>query len=494
MTSVFEMFKIGVGPSSSHTLGPWRAARRWIAELRADGLLDQVRAIRVELYGSLALTGMGHGTDRAIVMGLSEADPETVPLEEVNETISRVRTYGGIIRAGNGTGSAGSALAGPPREIRFHPRDDLVLLRGRRLPGHPNGMAFGAYLSNGEERWDIFYSLGGGFIASGPELDQRGDPRTADRPELEQLPGAYPFHDAADLAEGCERAGGIAELALANELARHDRESVRAGAGRLWTVMRESMYAGCHTPGTLPGGLGVHRRAAGLYGGLRPTGEYQDAAGWVNALRAAALARDEPFRLVSALALAVNEENAAMGRIVTAPTNGAAGVIPASLLYLLCRYPDRDEAQTTERFLLVSAQIGYLFKRHATISAAEGGCQAEVGVASAMAAAALADAFGADHARALMAAEIAMEHHLGLTCDPILGLVQVPCIERNTMGALKAIAAAELASAGDPLQARVSLDQVIRTMWQTAQDMHDKYKETSLGGLATHVPVNVTEC
>lgn len=494
MTSVFDMFKIGVGPSSSHTLGPWRAARRWISELRADGLLDQVRAFRVELYGSLALTGLGHGTDRAIVMGLSDADPETVPLAEMEAIISRVKLHGGIARAASNAGASTPPAAAPTRLIRFHPRDDLVLLRGRRLPGHPNGMAFGAFLSSGEERWDIFYSLGGGFIASAAELEESGDPRTAPRPELEAVPGAYPFHDAADLAQGCEQAGGIYQLALANQLAQHSRESVREGTGRIWQVMRQSMFAGCHTGGTLPGDLGVHRRAAGLYAGLQPPAESPDAAAWVGALRRSPLARDEPFRLVAALALAVNEENAAMGRIVTAPTNGAAGVIPASLLYLLCRHPEPEEMETAERFLLVSAQIGYLFKRHATISAAEGGCQAEVGVASAMAAAALADAFGADHARALMAAEIAMEHHLGLTCDPILGLVQVPCIERNTMGALKAIAAAELATAGDPAQARVSLDQVIRTMWQTAVDMSDKYKETSLGGLATHVPVNVTEC
>ena len=468
--SVFDMLKIGVGPSSSHTLGPWRAVQRWLSELEAAGRLGRVEAARVHLYGSLALTGRGHCTDQAVMLALLGLDPVTVDVERIPEHVEALRQRKTIPLGG--------------RDVPFDPEADIVFHPSERLPGHANGMTCEAVV-DGEARPSTYYSVGGGFVVA--EGEARAQAAGVRLPRPAQVPAEMLAHcRAAD----CR----IADSVWENERVWRTDAEIRAGVLALWDVMREGVFRGCHTDGVLPGGLEVERRAAGIARQLLPGVEAPTSHAWIEAIRARSYSFKETLRWVSAFALAVNEENANLGRVVTAPTNGAAGVIPAVLLYHVC-FSDEPVAEgAVVDFLLVAGEVGTFFKKGATISAAMGGCQAEVGVSSAMAAAALCEAEGGTPAQAFQAAEIAMEHHLGMTCDPIGGLVQIPCIERNTMGAVKAINAAQLALAGAPERARVSLDAVIRTLRETAEDMSDKYKETSQGGLAANVSVRFTEC
>lgn len=466
------MLKIGVGPSSSHTLGPWRAVQRWLGELEAEGALGRVERVRVHLYGSLALTGRGHCTDQAVGLALLGHDPVTVPVDRIPVFVADLARDRQIVLGG--------------RAVPFCLAEDLVFHPRERLPGHANGMTCVATV-DGAERARTYYSVGGGFVVAEDEAERQAAGAV-------RLP--HPAQVPAEMLAHCRARGArIADVVWTNEETWRPAAEVRQRTLALWDVMREGVFRGCHTDGVLPGGLGVERRAAGLARRLLgAANEAPDADAWVAAIRSRTYRFAEVLQWVSAFALAVNEENANLGRVVTAPTNGAAGVIPAVLFYHLCFSEDGVTEDEVVDFLLVAGEVGTFFKKGATISAAMGGCQAEVGVSSAMAAAALCEARGGTPAQAFQAAEIAMEHHLGMTCDPIGGLVQVPCIERNTMGAVKAINAAELALAGAPERARVSLDEVIRTMRQTAEDMSDKYKETSEGGLATTVSVRFTEC
>ena len=479
--SVFDMLKIGVGPSSSHTLGPWRAVQRWLRELADDPGLDAVASLRLDLYGSLALTGRGHATDVALCLALLGEDPETVDVDRIDALVADLRTARRL------------RLPGSSRTIDFDPDADIVFHPDEKLPGHANGMRFTAVAGDGRSIESTWYSIGGGFVL-----------REGEEPGADGSQPALPYacQSAADLLAHCRRDGlSIGEMVMANERAWRTDIEIRTDLLRIWRVMLECIHRGCHTAGILPGGLEVRRRAASmaasLPGGGGPGAPHEDDPdAWLAAVRAAN--RDDDFRHVlkwtSTFALAVNEENAALGRVVTAPTNGAAGVIPAVLMHELCFGEAEPDEDRILHFLLVAGEIGTHFKKNATISAAMGGCQAEIGVSSSMAAAALCEVRGGTVEQALMAAEIAMEHHLGMTCDPVAGLVQVPCIERNAMGAIKAINAAELALCSDPADARVSLDDVIRTMWETAQDMGERYKETSRGGLAVNISVRVPEC
>jgi L-serine dehydratase len=465
------MFKIGVGPSSSHTLGPWKAARIFCAGLEESGRLFRVRSLRILLYGSLAKTGKGHGTDIAVQLGLSGEDPETFDVNAIDRRI-------GEILAGK------RLLLSFRHEITFDPREDIEFLFGESLPFHPNALTFLVTLDNGEQLAETYYSIGGGFV----QQEMPG------KRELRDIQLPFPIDKASDLMHWCMKTGmSISEVVLENELSWRSDQETRRGILRIWQVMRECIYRGCHTDGILPGGLGVKRRAAELNRRLTAGRHYEDHEAWVSAIRQGGTDFRYIVDWVSCFALAVNEENASFGRVVTAPTNGAAGVIPAVLQYFIC-FCDGNREERILQFLLTASEIGSIFKKGATISAAMGGCQAEIGVSSAMAAAALAECLGGTQRQAVMAAEIAMEHHLGLTCDPIGGLVQIPCIERNTMGAIKAITAAQLSLQGTPDFAKVSLDTVIRTMWDTARDMSHKYKETSDGGLALHIPISLSEC
>lgn len=482
--SVFDMLKIGVGPSSSHTLGPWRAAEQFVGGLRASGRLEHLTAIRVELFGSLAKTGRGHGTGAALMMGLCGHDPETCDTDLVQQV-------------GPDAAASGCLLVGGELSVPFVRDRDLVFDSTETLAGHPNGMRFVASFDDGTTRSQVAYSLGGGFVAHEPA---DGEASGEDEPEVSPVPvPPFPVESADDLLRWCGDDRSIADVVRRNEQVWRSDAEIDAGLVHIRDVMRDCAFRGVSTTGTLPGGLGVARRAHDLHRSLMgPIGDV-DAEAWFDDLRRADLGFGDTVRFVSCLALAVNEENAAFGRVVTAPTNGAAGVIPAVLFHHLAQLdpPEWNRAEIdaeSVRFLLVAGEIGSIFKKRATISAAMGGCQAEIGVSSAMAAAALTECLGGTVAQSLMAAEIAMEHHLGMTCDPIGGLVQVPCIERNAMGAIKAISAAHLALAGAPELARVSLDDVIDTMWATAQDMNQKYKETAEGGLATRISVRVVEC
>lgn len=468
--SVFDMLKIGVGPSSSHTLGPWRAAERFCHSLSSH--LHAVARVEAHLYGSLALTGKGHGTDIAVLLGLSGQDPETIPIPDVLAIPEQVSTSHLLHLSG-----AHAIAFQPDRHLAFH--------YAERLPGHANGLIFKAFDEDGQLlAAQTYYSVGGGFVVrEGESLD-----------ELQQaLP--CPIGTARELSAYCEaRAANIWEVVMENEQSWRTEAEIKSGLLRIWGVMKNSMYRGCHTEGTLPGGLGVSRRAAALHQKLVLPCEYSNADEWLRCLVRCDFQFSKILKWIGCFAMAVNEENASFGRIVTAPTNGAAGVIPAVLMYYIC-FSEKDVTdEDIVHFLLVAGEIGSIFKKGATISAAMGGCQAEIGVSSAMAAAALTEGLGGSVEQALMAAEIAMEHHLGLTCDPIGGLVQVPCIERNSMGAIKAITAANIALEGDPAKARVHLDEVVKTMWETAQDMNHKYKETSQGGLAVNISIKVPEC
>jgi L-serine dehydratase len=478
--STFDIFKIGVGPSSSHTMGPWRAAQRFLAECRSRGIFDRFTRIRIDLFGSLAKTGHGHGTDLAVLMGLSGEDPVTCDTAGLHAKVRAIRASESIMLEGG-------------KILSFHSTDDLVFNPRVTLPFHPNGLTFTAFLPDGSTLSETYYSIGGGFVV------QEAEP--ANERSAVSLP--FPFETAADLLGHCRNeALTIPEVVRRNESVWCTPAEVRTGLEGLWRTMRACVFRGCRTEGTLPGGLGVERRAARINRHLLGGSSPDTVEEWLDAVRSRAGGFQETLRWVTCFALAVNEENAAFGRVVTAPTNGAAGVIPAVLLYQ-DRFvgtdaggiaQERPGSLEIENFLLTAGAVGVLFKKRATISAALGGCQAEIGVSSAMAAAGLTQCQGGTPERVLMAAEIAMEHHLGMTCDPVGGLVQVPCIERNTMGAIKAITASGIALESDPAHAKVSLDAVIRSMWATAQDMNTRYKETSEGGLALQIPVNVSEC
>jgi L-serine dehydratase len=469
--SIFDMFKIGVGPSSSHTLGPWRAAHRFLASLAASGQLSSVTKVQVLLYGSLAKTGKGHGTDIAIIMGLTGEDPVTVPVDRISPMVASIRAHGLLQLGGH-------------HAIPFNSDVDLVFLMQESLPFHPNALSFLATCAGGQDIAETYYSIGGGFVV------KEGEQSNAT--QAIQLP--FPIDTSADLLHWCMKTGmSISEIVWENEHSWRPEAETKAGILQIWQVMQACIYRGCHQDGILPGGLHVKRRAAALNKKLLTDRSYHDYPSWVAAIRQRGADFTYILDWVSCFALAVNEENASFGRVVTAPTNGAAGVIPAVLQYFIT-FCDGYDDQKIIQFMLTASEIGSIFKKGATISAAMGGCQAEIGVSSAMAAAALTECLGGTQRQCLMAAEIAMEHHLGLTCDPIGGLVQVPCIERNTMGAIKAITAAQLALQSAPDFAKVSLDSVIKTMWHTALDMNSKYKETSDGGLAIHIPLGLSEC
>lgn len=469
--SVFDMLKIGVGPSSSHTLGPWRAAERWINELHNNGHFNNVQRIKACLFGSLSLTGKGHASDLALMLGLSGEDPVKIDVSQIDKKIASIKQTKKLHLGGLST-------------ISFDPEADIVF-KNDFLPFHPNGILFKAFLKNGSVQEDTYYSIGGGFVIKENEKPQTGDCV----PQIFK----YPIHTAQELIDHCHNTGlNISSIVLENEKSCKTESEISNDLMTIWGVMLECMYIGCHTEGILPGKLKVKRRAFDIHKKLIKNYPYTDKNDWVVTLRKVNVNFHEIFRWISCFALAVNEVNAALGRVVTAPTNGSAGVIPAVLLYYVCFVNKFSGEKEIQQFLLTAGEIGSIFKKGATISAAMGGCQAEIGVSSAMAAAALAEALGGTPEQVLVAAEIAMEHHLGLTCDPIGGLVQVPCIERNAMGAVKAINAAELALDTNPEDALVPLDKVIETMWQTAQDMNNKYKETSTGGLA--VTVNIADC
>lgn len=469
--SVFDMFKIGVGPSSSHTLGPWRAAQKFVQSIQTNFSINNVKAVRVLLYGSLAKTGKGHGTDVAIQLGLSGDDPVTFDVNAIDAKINDILSMKELVLGGL-------------HEVMFDPREDIEFLMNESLPFHPNAVTFLAEFADGNSIAETYYSIGGGFVVKEGEI--------ASSSEAVQLP--FPVDTADDLQHWCMKTGmSISEIVLENEHAWRTEAETRSGVLNIWRVMKECIYKGCHTEGYLPGGLNVKRRAHQLNKKLMEGRSYTNYETWLEAIKTGGHHFQFTLDWVSCFALAVNEENASFGRVVTAPTNGAAGVIPAVLQYYIAFCKGADEEHII-KFLLTASEIGSIFKKGSTISAAMGGCQAEIGVSSAMAAAALTECLGGTQKQVLMAAEIAMEHHLGLTCDPIAGLVQVPCIERNTMGAIKAITASQLALQSTPDFAKVSLDAVVKTMWHTAIDMNHKYKETAEGGLAINIPLALSEC
>jgi len=452
--SVFDLFSIGIGPSSSHTVGPMRAARMFALRLRNEGLLDSAGSIRAELYGSLGATGHGHGTPKAVLLGLEGDSPRRVDVETADQRVEDIRTTGRIRLLGE-------------HEIAFSFDDDLVLHRRETLPYHANGMTLWAFDASGDELLSkTYYSVGGGFV-----VDE--DAVGADRIKLDDTVLKYPFRTGDELLRLTKETGlSISSLMLENERAWRTEEEIHEGLLEIWRVMQACVARGMSREGILPGGLRVRRRAAVTARQLRAEGDPLSRA----------------MEWITLYAMAVNEENAAGGRVVTAPTNGAAGIIPAVLHYYINFVPGADE-EGVVRFLLAAGAIGMLFKENASISGAEVGCQGEVGSACSMAAGALAEVLGGTPEQVENAAEIGMEHNLGLTCDPVGGLVQIPCIERNGMAAVKAVTAARMAMRGDGSH-KVSLDKVIKTMKETGADMSVKYKETARGGLA----VNIIEC
>ncbi|GGP26457.1 L-serine ammonia-lyase [Silvimonas amylolytica] len=463
--SVFDLFKVGIGPSSSHTVGPMRAARQFVQRLARDGILPEVTEIRAELYGSLGATGKGHGSDVAVMLGLCGEEPDTVDVDQVPARIATIRHARQLSLLGE-------------QIVDFSESEHLILHKRKALPYHPNGMIFEAFDALGHSlSRRAYYSVGGGFIVDEAAIEAGFTP-----PDVTQL--RHPFATAAQLLALCKQESKtISQIMLENELAWRDETAIRQGLLEIWHVMQACVKRGCEREGVLPGGMKVKRRAAQLYRKLTSTPE----AGLADPLTV--------MDWVNLYALAVNEENAAGGRVVTAPTNGAAGIVPAVLHYYARFVPGATE-EGIVRFMLTAGAIGILFKLNASISGAEVGCQGEVGSACSMAAGALAEVLGGTPQQVENAAEIGMEHNLGLTCDPVGGLVQVPCIERNAMAAVKAINAARMALRGDGSHF-ISLDRVIRTMRETGRDMHTKYKETARGGLAieiVEVPVNIVEC
>ena len=460
--STLEAFSIGVGPSSSHTVGPMRAARRFLVELKEREFLEDVASMRVELYGSLAMTGKGHATDIAILLGLEGETPDGVDPDSIPHRISTIQKEKQIRLFGR-------------HAVPFDPEVDLVFLKGKRLPFHSNAMRIKAFNQKGKQIYaQVYYSVGGGFVVDHKEAMEKPSAK------VEKV---VPFHfkTAEDLMNHCEREKkAIWEIVLENEKAHHSEEELRAGIDRIWNTMRECVQRGINTEGELPGGLNVQRRSSALFRALKK--------------EESRMSEDPTLVMewVSLYSLAVNEENAAGSRVVTAPTNGSAGVIPAVLHYAEKFVPGFNQ-ESIYIFFLTATALLILYKENASISAAEMGCQGEIGVSSSMAAAGLTAILGGTNEQIENAAEIAMEHHLGMTCDPIGGLVQIPCIERNTMGSIKAINAARLALRGDGTH-RVSLDAVIRAMKETGKNMKTMYKETSEGGLALQITLAATAC
>lgn len=479
--SVFDMFKIGVGPSSSHTLGPWKAALHCIQEIDTVLDLNNVIGIDILLYGSLAKTGKGHGTDMAVLMGLMGEDPITTDTTTIQDKLNEIQTSNHII-------------LNKMHSILFIKEQHLQFLKEESLPHHPNALRFLVH-SESKDLTYTYYSIGGGFIERSI-VDANGHETiiAVDNNDKAVNEAPFDFLNTNDLLHHCMKTGySVSSIIVENEKVNMDEHALNTGLDTIWTTMLDCIYKGCHTEGILPGGLQVRRRAFDLNKKLLNNASYTSKEEWMQLIQNGGADFKYILDWVSCFALAVNEENASFGRVVTAPTNGAAGVIPAVLLYtiLFCK---KNTAADIHQFLCTASAVGVLFKNGATISAAMGGCQAEIGVSSAMAAAGLTELLGGNQKQVLMAAEIAMEHHLGLTCDPVGGLVQIPCIERNTMGAIKAITAAQLALQSKPDFAVVSLDKVIHTMWNTALDMNVKYKETADGGLATQIPIALAEC
>ena len=463
--SVFDIFKIGIGPSSSHTLGPWKAALRF-REVLTSYDFDKVS---IELFGSLSKTGKGHKTDIAVQLGLLGFNSETINSNDINDILEGIKTS--------------KALAFKSNVISFSPSEDIVFINSMH-EAHPNVLSFRATHKGSQVVEQTYCSLGGGFIKLMGELSKVNRNHVL----------TYPIENGSNVLEHTRNSGlDFWEVVYKNETCFRTSKQVDNQLNDIYQTMKSSVYQGCITEGILSGGLNVKRRARALCSKLLEAHQYKTIDAWETALRKTPLVFDTLHTWISCFALAVNEQNAAMGKIVTSPTNGAAGVIPAVLLYhqYFIKNNDFDDVK---KFLLVAGEIGCLFKKGATISAAEGGCQAEVGVSSAMAAGGLTACLGGNTEQILMAAEIAMEHHLGLTCDPIKGLVQVPCIERNSMGAIKAIMASNLALNGNPADAVVNFDQVVKTMWETGLAMNSSFKETSEGGLAMNVPVSFPNC
>lgn len=453
--SLFDLFSIGIGPSSSHTVGPMTAANEFLKLLDSNQLMFQTERVKIELYGSLALTGKGHGTDKAILNGLEGKLPETVAPDSLIPRMQEIL-------------KSKTLSLGDKKNIPFHETTDFLFLQKERLPKHTNGMRFSAFDSQDQHLLSqVYYSIGGGFITTEEAYD---------KPSLEKHTLPYPFETGEQLLAHCKNNQcSIAELMMSNELSWRSKEAIHEGILGLAKVMNDCIENGCHHPGILPGGLHLKRRAPDLYQKLN------QEKGVVSIYE-----RSDIMNRLNLYAMAVNEENAAGGRIVTAPTNGAAGIIPAVLKYCQDAH-DKMHQDDIFTYFLTAAAIGILYKKGASISGADVGCQGEVGVASSMAAAALTAVLGGSVEQVENAAEIAMEHHLGMTCDPVLGLVQIPCIERNAMGSVKAVNASRMALIGDG-QHQISLDKVIRTMKQTGHDMQTIYKETSLGGLAVNLP------
>ncbi|MBI5273479.1 MAG: L-serine ammonia-lyase [Chlamydiales bacterium] len=461
--SIFDLFSIGVGPSSSHTVGPMRAAREFLMRLCSKNVLMQVDKLTIELFGSLAMTGIGHGTHKALLMGFMGETPEDIDPNVIDPQTEQIYKECKLHLS-------------KEKWINFNPEKDLIFHKGKRLPFHSNAMRFIAKDTKGKVLdKEVYYSVGGGFINNQAELKRKENTVSAD------FVFPFLFYTYEELEKHCIKENAtISEIVMRNELSLDVEKNIRKGILNIWEVMKNCVKRGVATEGILPGGLEVVRRAPGLLKDIKEAQKRKD--------------KDiaEVLDWVSLYALAVNEENAGGGKVVTAPTNGAAGVIPAVLHYYEQFVPSYSEDGLIKFFLTASA-IGTIYKFGASLSAAEMGCQGEVGVAASMAAAGLTAALGGSNSQVENAAEIAMEHHLGLTCDPIGGLVQIPCIERNTMGAIKAINASRLALKGKG-EHKVRLDQVVKAMREIGEDMHSKYKETSVGGLATNVPVNIPEC
>ena len=467
--SAFDIIKVGIGPSSSHTMGPWEAALAFCQSLKAEGRLADVVSLHVDLYGSLAKTGKGHGTDFAVTLGLCGYDYRTFDTTSLDSVLAKIDTEKKL-KLGGG------------HEIPF---DNAIQFHFNYAhPEHPNGLSFTARFAHGDPYRKTYFSLGGGFIK------EEGIEVAADSKSKSKLP----CHDGDTILYNCQKLHmTVSQLVMLNESTWYSEDEIKQKALYLWNEMKDAIWRGSQRAGVLPGILKVKRRAHEIFLKLTSGQKIENIEECISFLQHSKRDFNIVNKWVSVFALAVNEENAAYGRIITAPTNGAAGVLPAVLMYAVCFLDDVDDNKIVD-FIITAGEIGTLFKKSATISAAMGGCQAEIGVSSAMAAAALTEILGGSPGQVLMAAEIAMEHHLGMTCDPIAGLVQVPCIERNTMGAMKAITASNIALESDPTQAKVSLDNVIKTMWQTAQDMNTKYKETSEAGLAANISVNIAEC
>lgn len=467
--SVFEIIKVGIGPSSSHTMGPWNAAEMFLKLIQTKHKLNEIKEVFVEFFGSLAKTGIGHGTDIAGMLGLSGEDFTTIDTTKIDEKIETIKSSKKLKLNGE-------------HEIDFIYGHHLVLNMKENLPFHPNGMIFKAIFNDGSVLEQDYYSIGGGFVATQED-------NSADELCTRTL---YPCHSGSDVLKYCSRLNlSLSDLTYINEESWRSREEIDKHALWIWEQIKECVYKGVNKEGILPGGLNVVRRAAKLNKTLLKGKTYANLDEWFELIVNSENNFVDINKWISCFALAVNEENASFGRIITAPTNGASGIIPAVLMYSQA-FTEFKGPENIIRFLLVAGEIGTLFKKNATISAAMGGCQAETGVSSAMAAAGLTEIMGGSVGQVLMAAEIAMEHHLGLTCDPIAGLVQIPCIERNSMGAIKAITAANIAIESDPSHAKVTLDEVIQTMLETALSMSDRFKETSEGGLA--IAVNIAEC